>query len=55
VIDAGRFAAALRHSICDDQIRRLPLTGAVDQFIDSSDALGDQRLLRTTISSQMRS
>ena len=55
VIDAGRFAAALRHSISDDQIRRLPLTGAVDQFIDSTDALADQRLLRTTISSQVRS
>ncbi len=43
VIGAGRFAAALRHSISDDQIRRLPLTGAVDQFVDSTDALGDQR------------
>ena len=53
MIGAGRFAAALRHSIPDDQIRRLPLTGAVDQFVDSTDALGDQGLLRTTISSQL--
>ncbi|MGN6790975.1 MAG: DUF4037 domain-containing protein [Streptosporangiaceae bacterium] len=54
VIDAGRFAAALRDSIADDQISRLPPAGAVDQFIDSTDALGDQGLLSRAISSQLR-
>jgi hypothetical protein len=54
VIDAGRFAAALRASISDDKIRRLPPTGAVDQFLDSTDALGDQGLLRTAISTNLR-
>lgn len=52
VIDAGRFAAALRNSITDDRIRRLPPTGAVDQFVDSTDALADQPLLRTAISTR---
>jgi hypothetical protein len=49
VIDAGRFAAALAGSIADDQIRRLPLTGAVDQFIDSTDAAGDATLRRAAV------
>ena len=53
VVDAGRFAAALRDSITDDEIRRLPSTGAVDQFVDNTDALGDQRLLRTAISTRL--
>jgi hypothetical protein len=44
VIDAGRFVAALRNSIADDQIRGLPLAGAVDQFIDSTDAADDLSL-----------
>jgi hypothetical protein len=49
VIDAGRFVAALRDSISADDIRQLPPTGAVDQFIDSTDAIGDLRLLRAPI------
>ncbi|HYK31130.1 MAG TPA: DUF4037 domain-containing protein [Streptosporangiaceae bacterium] len=49
IIDAGRFAAALIESIADDQVRRLPLTGAVDQFIDSTDAAGDRRLRRAAV------
>jgi uncharacterized protein DUF4037 len=44
VIDADRFARAL----LPDNNR--PLTGAVDQFVDSTDALGDTHLLRRTIS-----
>jgi hypothetical protein len=44
VIDAGRFVTALRDSVVDDEIRRLPLIGAVDQFIDSTDASGDLAL-----------
>jgi hypothetical protein len=46
VIDAARFTAALREAITNPQIRRLPLTGAVDQFVDSTDAAGDLRYLR---------
>jgi hypothetical protein len=46
VIGASRFTAALREAITDPQLRRLPLTGAVDQFIDSTDALGRLDFLR---------
>ena len=46
VIGGARFAAALRESIGDPRINRLPLAGAADQFIDSTDAAGDLRLLR---------
>jgi predicted N-acetyltransferase YhbS len=46
VIGAERFTAALREAIADPQIRRLPLTGAVDQFTDSTDAARDLRSLR---------
>jgi len=37
----------LREAITDPQIRRLPPAGAVDQFVDSTDAVGDLRFLRT--------
>ncbi len=50
VIDAGRFVTALREAITDPQIQQLQAIGAVDQFIDSTDALGDIQLLRATIS-----
>ena len=46
VIGADRFTAALREAIADPEIRRLPLTGAVDQFTDSTNAAGDLRSLR---------
>jgi Domain of unknown function (DUF4037) len=46
VPDSGRFAAALREQISDEQLRALPLIGAVDQFIDSTDALGSGTLRR---------
>lgn len=49
VIDAGRFVAALAESIADDQVRRLPLTGAVDHFIDSTGAAGDAALRRAAV------
>lgn len=51
VLGAGRFAAALREAITDPQIRRLPGMGAVDQFVDSTDALGDLPFLRAAITS----
>lgn len=48
VIDAGRFAAALAGSIADDRIRHLPLIGAFDQFVDSTDATGHATLRRAS-------
>lgn len=53
VINAGRFAADLRDSVAADEIRRLPMTGAVDQFVDSTDALSDLTLLRSAIEAQL--
>lgn len=49
VLGATRFTAALREAITDPQVRRLPLTGAIDQFVDSTDASGnlDRRLALT--------
>jgi len=41
VIGAGRFTAALRAAITDPQLSGLPFIGAIDQFTDSTDALGD--------------
>ncbi len=53
VLGAARFAAALRAAIADPVIRALPPTGAVDQFTDSTDALGDRRRLRATAAVQL--
>lgn len=53
VIDAERFVAALLDSISADEIRHLPPTGAVDQFIDGTDASAGRRLLRAAISVQL--
>jgi hypothetical protein len=44
VIGAGRFAEAQRAAIADPQIRALPLAGAVDQVIDSTDAIGSAEI-----------
>jgi len=41
---------ALRESITDEAIRRLPPAGAVDEFVDNTDAIGDRALLRAAIS-----
>lgn len=49
VIAAERFTAALREAITDPVVRRLPLTGAIDQFIDSTDAIGDLGFLRACV------
>jgi len=49
VINAGRFSAALLDAIADPQVRKLPGVGAVDEFIDSTDALGNTGLLRAAI------
>ena len=52
VIDAGRFVAALRGQVRDEQVRALPLAGAADQFIDSTDAIADQALVRAAVAAQ---
>jgi hypothetical protein len=46
VLDAGRFASSLRVAITDPWLRGLPPIGAIDQYVDSTDALGDVRLCR---------
>ena len=53
VIGADRFTAALREAIIDPQLRQLPLTGAIDQFVDSTDALGRLGSLRACVRAAM--
>jgi hypothetical protein len=55
VPDASRFVCALRDQIRAGAVRSLPLTGAVDQFIDSTDALGDRDLRHAATASQLAS
>jgi hypothetical protein len=49
VLDAGRFVTALQATITAPDLRDRPLTGAVDQFMDNTDALGDLTRNRATI------
>ena len=42
MLGAERFSEALIRSIDDPSLRALPLTGAIDQFVDSTDALADR-------------
>lgn len=53
VIGATRLVDALKDSIGDEDVRRLAMTGAVDQFVDSTDAIGERRLLRAAIAAQL--
>ena len=46
VLHAERFSAALMSSIQDPALRALPCTGAIDQFVDSTDALADRSRAR---------
>ncbi|MEV5741307.1 DUF4037 domain-containing protein [Microbispora rosea] len=46
VLHAERFTEALLETIADPEVRRLPLTGAVDQYVDSTDVLGDRSRVR---------
>ncbi|WP_370936999.1 DUF4037 domain-containing protein [Amycolatopsis sp. cg13] len=46
VLHAERFTAALIATIRDPALRDLPPTGAIDQFVDSTDALGSRTLTR---------
>jgi hypothetical protein len=54
VLDAARFATALRDAMADRQLRLLPVTGAVDQYIDSTDALGDAAFLRAVVTAVVK-
>jgi hypothetical protein len=53
VLGSGRFVRALRDQIRDDGVRALPLTGAVDQFVDSTTAIADPALLRAAVAAQI--
>jgi hypothetical protein len=53
VPDAGRFVVALRAQIRDAQVRGLQLTGAIDQFVDNTTAIGDLALLRAAAAAQL--
>jgi hypothetical protein len=53
VIDAERFTAALLEAIADPELRRLPPFGAVDQFTDSTDALGNLPFLRASVAAAL--
>ncbi len=46
VLHAERFAAALADTVTEPELRRLPLTGAVDQWVDSTDMLTRHGALR---------
>ena len=47
VIQAGRFADALRDQIQDERVRNLPeAIGSIDQFVDSTDVLTNPALRR---------
>lgn len=49
VLHAGRFAEALTSRIADPDMRSLPPTGAADQFVDSTAALGSLELTRAAV------
>jgi hypothetical protein len=49
VLDADRFVATLRAAVTAPQLRRLPLSGAVDQFVDNTDALSDSTFTRRLV------
>jgi hypothetical protein len=49
VLGCGRFVRALLSTISDPEIGALPLTGAVDQFLDSVEVLGDNDKTRAIV------
>lgn len=53
VIDTSNFVNALRATISDPWLRNARPIGAVDNFIDSTDAMGSHRLLRAAIEAQL--
>ena len=44
----------LREAITDPQIRRLPPVGAIDQFVDSTDALRHVESMRAVVAAIYR-
>ncbi|MFD1149645.1 DUF4037 domain-containing protein [Saccharothrix hoggarensis] len=46
VLRAERFTAALRAAITDPEVAALPLVGAVDQYVDSTDVLSHPTRIR---------
>jgi hypothetical protein len=46
VLGADRFAAALRATIADRELREIPLIGAIDQWVDNTTAIGQLDRLR---------
>ncbi|NUT46323.1 MAG: hypothetical protein HOV94_03235, partial [Saccharothrix sp.] len=49
VLHAERFAAALIAGVHDPVLRDLPLTGALDQFVDNTDVHQDRALTRLLV------
>jgi hypothetical protein len=49
VLDAGRYTAALLAAVTDAGIRRRPVLGVVDEFVDDTDAPGRTKFLRAVI------
>lgn len=44
---------ALREQIAGDRVRSLPLIGAIDQFVDSTDAIGAMAVRRSAIAAEL--
>jgi Domain of unknown function (DUF4037) len=55
VLDAGRLTAALLATVTEPELRRRLPVGAIDQFADSTDALGSERLCRAAVGASGRS
>ncbi len=53
VIDAGRVAAALRAAVTDPAVAALPPTGALDQFVDSTDLVGRVAARRAAVAATL--
>ena len=54
VVHAERFTAALRNAVTDPTVRALPPVGGIDQFVDSTDALGDLSGCRALVRAALR-
>ena len=46
VLGSGRFVEACLGRVSDPWLRSLPLTGAIDQFVDSTDVLSKPEVFR---------
>ena len=53
VLHAERFVDALRRSITDPAVARLPLLGTIDQVVDSTDVLSSSARCRRTIAAML--